>query len=368
MSGRFFLMYADMPVARFSPEEHTAESSHRSSLPPLVQGHDPFSWGSIRAFCSSRMLMTSREHCKEILTSCGIDDQTDVNICVISKALSFRDNYWIKEEGSKKTWRDVNLYENPFSEDIAVTALTGESKNVHIGDDIYTGELTGRGTRAKCFIREGGNIYLVKAETEMEISAEVLSYNLTEALRLPGTRYVRTTKYGKNCSVCRIETSPSREMIPCRDYLSLYDCPMAIDTSYYDMFIQLAPYDFLKMQVFDYVTLNTDRNRDNFGVCREHGKVTGLYPVFDHDACFKGKSDGAVYFVTGKTFRESLSLIVSKYPIYIQKILPDIRRLYDYLTSREGIEDFTAVGLTDHRDETISRADHVITFCEEELY
>ena len=41
----------------------------------------------------------------------------------------------------------------------------------------------------------------------------------------------------------------------------------------------LDPEQFLLMQLFDYVTLNTDRNRDKFGIEMCDNEFVGLYPV-----------------------------------------------------------------------------------------
>ena len=36
---------------------------------------------------------------------------------------------------------------------------------------------------------------------------------------------------------------------------------------------------FILMQIMDYITLNIDRNRDNFGVEMCNNEIVGLYPV-----------------------------------------------------------------------------------------
>lgn len=70
-------------------------------------------------------------------------------------------------------------------------------------------------------------------------------------------------------------------------------------------------YNFILMQIFDYVTLNIDRNRDNFGLLRRNGIIVSMYPLYDHDSCFKGKGTNAVYFPSGKTFASTLDFIKS---------------------------------------------------------
>lgn len=306
------LMYNEIPVMQFDIPTHTTIVYHRSML-PYAMDPDSCGYSDMVKFCADRVLMNSRNYCKEILDACQIDDQDDMSVCLISHGLSFRDNYWIKEENEQLNWKNINLYQNEFSKDIAVTALTGEIRNVHIGDKLFTGELTGKGTRSKCYIRQDGQLYLAKQETPQEIASEVLSGYICKWLNIPGTEYVNTKIFGQDCSVCQIKTSPSVEMIPARDILSRTDNIMSVDSKYYDVFLNIDPYQFAKMQVFDYITLNSDRNRDNFALKRENGRIVGLYPIFDHDSCFKAQTIDGHYFVTGTQFNKVPQILIDKY-------------------------------------------------------
>ncbi len=87
----------------------------------------------------------------------------------------------------------------------------------------------------------------------------------------------------------------------------------AAERDYYAFFMAVDPLNFIRMQILDYVVLNTDRNRDNFGILAYNGKMLGLYPLFDHDSCFKGKSPNGNYFPTGITFSKTLDLLKTKY-------------------------------------------------------
>ena len=360
MSSVFYLMYKDTVVLMFDTCLQSVKYLNPELLPFCIR-NIPESWDSIRVFCSSRILMLNRQYCKEILTSCGIDDQTDVNICIVSKALSFRDNYWIKEKDSSETWREVNLYCNEFSTDISYTALTGESCSVHIGDDLFTGELTNKGTRAKCYLRQANKIYLAKDETKREIMSEVMSYYIAKTLGLPAAKYIAVKVFGKVCSVCKVDTSEDIEMISCRDVLSHYNCPMKIDTEYYDEFMRWDSVNFVLMQLFDYITLNTDRNRDNFALKVVSGHPSGLYPIFDHDSCFKGKSVKAHYFVTGLTFEESLNYLHNELPELLAALTSSaVMRLYSFMLG-EGKKLFSQYGMVDVVEGVTSRIDKILS-------
>ncbi len=87
------------------------------------------------------------------------------------------------------------------------------------------------------------------------------------------------------------------------------------------------------MQLFDYITLNTDRNRDNYGVLVKGRKAVALFPVFDHDSCFKGKSANGIYFPSGITFHKTICALKETYGNEYAQIKPDLIRLNEYMCS-----------------------------------
>ena len=301
------LRWKDVVVLRFNITRHWLQVLNQSYLPMCISGRNDYEM--VNKFCSDRVLMLSREHTKEILTSCGIDDQSAITMCIVSKALSFRDNYWICKSRETRQWKDVNLYKNKFSESIARVSLTGKYEYINLNDDIFTGELTNKGTRAKCYVRNNKNLYLYKNENITEIKSEIISHFVADALGLKSSTYFYDKLYDKDCSVCQILTNELHEMIPCRDIISYYG------NNAYNYIMGVDAYNFTLLQLFDYITLNIDRNRDNFALLRYNRQVICLYPAFDHDSCFKGKGVNGLYFVTGRTFCQTLNLL-KELPVY----------------------------------------------------
>ena len=323
----YCLKYKDETVFKFIPYSQTLHMIN-PSLVPISLHSTPVSYDMIRKFCADRILMFNRAYCKELLAACGIYDHNDVSICILCKGLSFRDNYWICKSKSRLTWSEVNLYENENALHISRVALTGDmtevENNINL-ENLLTGALTAKGTRAKCYIRENGNLYLYKAETYAEITSEIISYHIATALKLPSAKYWMDYMFDTECSVCQIFTSSETELIAGRDVISGYNTTVDCNSKYYEAFMCLDPINFMKMQIFDYVTLNTDRNRDNFGWLRQNGVLTGLYPIFDHDSCFKGKSVNGIYFPTNLTFAKTLELLKTKYGDLYRKMYRDIQ-------------------------------------------
>lgn len=360
----YLLMYNDMPVIKFNNDNFSANIVHKNLL-PFSCGKNNNDYSVIKSFAANRVMLMNRKHCKEILDSCLIDDQSDLNICLIGKALSFRDNYWIKKEDSNEKWKDINLYNNPFSEEIAYTALTGETNSVHIGDEIFTGELTSYGTRAKCYERREDGIYLVKNETINEIFAEVYGTEMARIVDLPTATYTYEKINGLDCSVTKINTNLTKELIPARDILLYTDSKMQMDSSYYQFFMNYDATNFIKMQLLDYIALNTDRNRDNFGLLRERGQIKGLFPNYDLDSFFKGKSTNAYYFVTGKSFNDTLVTLKANYPEICKELIPYFKELYDFINDIEFRDIFEMTFGDTSYENLMIRCEDVINFIPE---
>lgn len=184
---------------------------------------------------------------------------------------------------------------------------------------------------------------LVKNETMEEIKSEIVVYFIARFLKVGCNEYVYKKIYDRDCSVCRILTSETKEMIPCRDILSYYNSHnMTYESDYYKFFMNLDPINFIKMQLLDYITLNTDRNRDNFGILSVNRKMKSLYPLFDHDSCFKGKSVSGLYFPTGLTFRKTVEMIKSIYGTFYEQVVKDLRNLEHSLSTENFKKVFLA--------------------------
>ena len=324
----YILMWRDIPVIAFNPEKRTGEIIHDSLIRFDKCDGSVTPYEIIENFCASRILFMNRKYSKDILLACGIDDQSPINICIVGKGLSFRDNYWIKEENSTDTWSSVNLYNNEFSHLISRVALTGDRVQVELNDNLYTGELSNLGTRTKCIIRYKNNIILAKEETSKEIAAEVLSSILCEKLGILSTKYIKTTVFDRQCSVCTIATSENIEMLHYRNLLHSQRSRMDFNSESYKFLMDKDYRNFIKMHIFDYITLNTDRNRDNFALQYINGTLVGQYPLYDHDSCFKGLSTDATYFVTNLSFRESIKMLKENYTKRYRDVINSMQNSY----------------------------------------
>lgn len=330
---KYYLKYKDEAVMAFNTKSETVHIINHELLPLSIINKKPL-YGMVKSFCAGRVMTRNRKNYNWILKICGLAGDNDVNICIKSEAASLRDNYWICRADSDKKWEDVSLYKNMTSTHIGKVALTGIAECSSIVTRFSAGELMNKGTKAKCFIRYGQKIFMCKAETEEEINSEVISHYIAKALRLPSVFYRKTKYMGMSCSICKVLTSEENEMVPCRDVLEYHgETRIHMDSQAYKHFMETDPLNFIRMQLFDYITLNTDRNRDNYGLLVKHRKAVALFPVFDHDSCFKGKSANGIYFPSGVTFHKTICALREMYKNEYEQLKPDIIRLNEYIHS-----------------------------------
>lgn len=326
-------MHRDITVCRIWLSKSYVEVYNNNLLPVCMKNKDNLFNGFI-TFCSNRILMYNRENTKEILLECGIDDQSPLNICLVTRGLSLIDFYWLRSENSNDSWSSVNLFQNELELDISLIALYGKPITGNLRKSFLTGELTGKGTRAKGFFKKNDKIFLVKKMTANEVNAEIYSYIASKIVCVDSTKYFGIEIDGDTYSYCEIGTSLFKEMLHCRDIESHFnENNSKIGNNTYELFMRVDPYNFIKMQLFDYLTLNSDRNRDNYSLEICNGDIQRLFTLYDHDSCFKAKSTKAHYFVTGTSFEDTLKYLKTTPEYYY--IRSEVLKQKDIVLSKE---------------------------------
>lgn len=204
-------------------------------------------------------------------------------------------------------------------------------------------------------------MFLIKNETIEEIKSEILTFYIASALGLACSEYKYKKINNLDCSVCQIYTSSEFELIPCRDIMSYYsEAKLDFNSQTYKFFYNIGRLDFLKMQLLDYIVLNTDRNRDNYALRKRNGSLIGLYPIFDHDSCFKGKFEKALYFPSGKTFEGTLNLIKENYKDDMTTLKPCVENLKVYLTTESVKNVFLMYKPLEVYESVMKRIDNIL--------
>lgn len=252
-------------------------------------------------WASNRTLSIGRSYAKEILNSLRLSQTNRFAVCKACRGLSLEDSYWIRQDGDKKTWKEVNLFHNPLS--LFVTEISLSGTNIHYSmnaeerRNIHTPELTTLGASAKGWIRRDDRLFLHKVG-KYEIPAD----QILTALDIPHIHYHISTEeeiatylteerkawidgVGEAVVNSELFTSEKISLVTFEEFqiffshygMNPYSEAEKIDREFY-----------LKMHIADYILNNNDRHEQNWGFLMENetGKLTGFCPLFDHDHTF----------------------------------------------------------------------------------
>lgn len=234
-----------------------------------------------------RTIPKNREFVDSFLAKTGVGSNNLKGIIDICKGLSLNDSYWVSNEGFDKTFKEVNLFENRFSNILGAIAFTGFGSSVR-SDFFLSPEFTTNGMLAKCWRRIDGKIYLFKAgtlgaaNTGNEPYSEYYASQIAEAMGIEHVHYNLSKWKNRLCSVCELFTDVNHSFMPIGylvhsdnfiDIIKYYEKP---GNKYYNALTDMI--------VFDAIICNTDRHTGNFGLLIDNSTnmPVSAAPLFDH--------------------------------------------------------------------------------------
>ncbi|MCD8133369.1 MAG: XRE family transcriptional regulator [Clostridiales bacterium] len=254
--------------------------------------------GMIR-WLEKRVIPKNRTFVDEILKTLGLSHNDTKGIIDVCKGLSLNDSYWVVPENFEGKFAQYNLYENRFSEMLALVAYTGAGGSRQAFTT--SPELTTNGMLPKAwrYIEKEG-IYLYKggtsgaSNTGREPYCEYYASQIAERMRLNAVHYDLENWKGITASKCALFTDIDTAYIPIGHLVK--SGGLAACLSYYDHLGSEFSEQIRSMLVFDALIYNEDRHFGNFGVLRDNhsGKITGPAPVFDNGLslfCYAGRDD-----------------------------------------------------------------------------
>ncbi len=273
----YILMNKDVEIAEFRVNEW-GEVEIQQVLIVL-----PRWMNDLESFISNRRAPKHRENIAQLLQEAGC--ATLQGYLDITHALSLIDTYWVKPVGSLLKWKDVSLYTHEFNEVIAKTAFEGglHGRNLSTTSPEYGTD----GSFAKCWVREDGQIRMLKRGSSgarnagLEPYSEYYAAQVAEYFHVPYVKYGLRSRSGRVHSVCDIFTSEKYGYLP-------YNAVSNGDTIRSVLRV-CAEYGFEErartMFVFDAVIMNEDRHKGNFGFLIENDtqKIVDFAPLFDHN-------------------------------------------------------------------------------------
>lgn len=263
----------------------------KMELSPL---HEQNSRDWLKKWWSRRAVPISQGHIKQMLENNGFVCPEDY--LVKNLGLSLADYYWICPIDSGLRWKDVNLFENEFYNDIKISSDEADTvKTV----PYYTPNGSLQGTLEKCWtIRNGkrgmikGNRDSLSAESFNEIVATKLhelqgfpNYTVYKLLEIHGREY----HYG---CFSELFTSTEEELVPA--YEIVISEKKKTDINTYEHFISVCRKNglheddlrpFLEYQIMtDFIMSNRDRHLSNISILRDADSLKFLKPAPIYDS------------------------------------------------------------------------------------
>lgn len=291
------LMNKNIEVLEFSydNETHTVTKIVRLIHPEyaplgIVEYKTGITRKALNNWWKDRSIPASRSRFKEVMAD--IDIESSVELLERCFGLSLSDPYWIKEIDSHIDWKDINFFENDFSEDMG-KLLMGE---IYYSEDldIFSPDNSSDGNLRKKWKIINGTRYLVKGGNtfnNQEPFNEIVATRLYERIldKDDFVPYELIKEDDIYYSACPTMVSCDEELV------SAYYIDRVIkqreNDSLYTHFLQAchtlniphAKLQIDKMIICDYIIANYDRHYRNFGAIRDVNTLewNGIAPIFD---------------------------------------------------------------------------------------
>lgn len=242
---------------------------------------------SLARWLKHRTIPKNRAYVHNFLSKCGLNLNRPMNIIRVSKGLSLNDCYWVTEEGFEGSFAQYNLYDNRFSQILALIAFTGYGSSIRTSLASCP-EFTTNGMLPKCWRRIDRTIKLYKggttgaSNTGNEPYSEYYASQIAQTLGVHAIPYNLSKWNGELCSTCELFTSKERSFMPIGRIVTSGGMQAVIE--FYERLGEKYVTALNDMLVFDAVICNTDRHFGNFGfmVDNKSNTIIAPAPLFDH--------------------------------------------------------------------------------------
>ncbi len=298
-SGLHVLKHKDMDVAMVQLDLTTGKIEYvlEIYLPdelPVGVGREG---SNIAWWWASRAIPDSRRGIQQVLHY--LDEETSLSLMMSAYGLSLTDHYWMQPIGEELYWKDLNFYENDFSDDLGnlLTDSGRIDRDAHISK--FSPSSSVNGEMKKKWVIMNDARYLLKVNTDhygQQSVNELIACRMHERLGWenhvayqPGTIVVEGQEYP--CSLNPLFTSEDHEFVSAYQLIRDYKVPNTV--SNYEAVIRRACYygmgeEEVRRQLeytimTDFILSNTDRHFNNFGFLyhtKKH-RLTVMAPVFD---------------------------------------------------------------------------------------
>lgn len=248
----------------------------------------PYGFIGINDWIDGRQIAKHRNSIEKLMRDLGMTTRHDFIGMV--RCLSLTDTFWMKREDEDLNWEDVSLYRNPFDDVVARIAFDGTGMYGRQNSPTSP-EFATSGSFAKCWIREGEQISLLKrgsagfANAGFEPYSEKLASDLLDAAHVDHVPYELVRHHGSLACKCPLFTSEEQGFVSAHRF---FPGTFSLD----DMLRFSAEHGgegpLREMIVMDAVFANVDRHAGNYGFLVDNatGEILRVAPLFDHNmAC-----------------------------------------------------------------------------------
>lgn len=247
-------------------------------------------------WCASRVLTLDRQHAKAILNSANlkqaVTDRDRAQIALTYRCLSLIDVFWVRRQGEKVSFADVNLYENHLDKAFIDIALRGKQYTVQ--NEYLSRDLSTNGCFPKAWRRSEDGFQLLKDGNRETVEKELLASQICRCFDVDQVLYERGAFDDECVSVSRNMTSLDCSIVPI-DAFDIY-CTNR-DRDLLKFILRMDRKNYHMMNIVDYLVGNTDRHWGNWGllVDNKNNKPVRLHDLMDFNQAFNAYEtlDGA---------------------------------------------------------------------------
>ena len=259
-------------------------SINKDKVERLPLGMSPTS-ESLTRWLRHRTIPANRAYAQNFLSKNGLSENDFIGILQICKGLSLTDCYWVTYPNDQKTFAEVNLFDNRFSQVLSQIAFTGYGSSP-ASKFRSSPEFTTNGMLPKAWRRKEGKVLLYKggtsglANTGKEPYSEFYAAQVAEAMGIPHVTYGLSKWKGQLCSTCELFTSKDISFVPASTLIRTSRISQIID--WFDD--HGWKNDLADMLVLHAIIRNTDRHLGNFGflVDNHTNQLLRPAPIFDN--------------------------------------------------------------------------------------
>ena len=318
-------------------------SINKDKIERLPLGMSPTS-ESLTRWLRHRTIPANRAYAQNFLSKNGLSENDFIGILQICKGLSLTDCYWVTYPNDQKTFAEVNLFDNRFSQVLSQIAFTGHGSSP-VSKFRSSPEFTTNGMLPKAWRRKEGKVLLYKggtsglANTGKEPYSEFYAAQVAEAMGIPHVTYGLSKWKGQLCSTCELFTSKDVSFVPASTLINTSKISKIID--WYDD--HGWKNDLADMLVLDAIIRNTDRHLGNFGflVDNHTNQLLRPAPVFDNGLslyCYVMDNDLSNLSEQEKTLAPALYANFDEVALHVigQKQKQELRHLLTFRLKKHG--------------------------------